>query len=135
MEQITTLLKQNYAKLKDLYLSMTFGNRVVDAVLMAVLLFSLCYLIVGSIKQADPFSKTVYIFNGYEFDRIQQRAADSALEKPICGDILGLVTDCKFRQTNNIPLLPLLRMKTCLLPAVRLDKVQRMVLLRGKVSP
>ena len=81
MEPIKTYIAQNYAKLKDLYLSMTLGNRIVAALLAATLFISLGYLIVGSIKPADFGSKTVYIYNGYRFDQFQQRAADSSLAK------------------------------------------------------
>jgi len=79
MEKVKTYLLQNYAKLQDLYLSMTLGNRIVSALLAMTLLISLGYLIVGSVQQADPRTQTVFIFNGHMFDRIQARAADTAL--------------------------------------------------------
>jgi len=81
MEQFNTYIKQNYARLRDLYLSMTFGNRVVAALLMATLLISLGYLIVGSIKEADPASQTVRLYNGRRFNFNEMRAADEAIAK------------------------------------------------------
>ncbi|MCL2709780.1 MAG: hypothetical protein FWE95_02770 [Planctomycetaceae bacterium] len=81
MEQFNTLIQQNYARLRDLYLSMTFGNRVVAALLMATLLISLGYLIVGSIKAADPASKTVRLYDGYPFNPNEKRAAENAISK------------------------------------------------------
>jgi len=78
MEQVKTYFIQNYAKLKDLYLSMTLGNRIVAALLAATLFVSLGYLIAGSIKQADVSSKTVFLYNGHRFDQIQARAAEDA---------------------------------------------------------
>ena len=78
MEHINAFIKQNYAKLKDLYLSMTFGNRVVAALLMTTLLLSLGYLIVGSIKAVDPSSKTTKLLDGYRFNSIEKGAAEIA---------------------------------------------------------
>jgi len=60
---------------------MTFGNRVVAALLMATLLISLGYLIVGSIKAADPLSKTVRLYDGYPFNPNEKRAAENAISK------------------------------------------------------
>ena len=79
MEQLKQQLLQQYAKLKDLYLSMTLGNRIVATMLAATLLLSLGYLIVGSVQRADPNSRTVRLYNGHEFNRNDQRAAEHAL--------------------------------------------------------
>lgn len=81
MEHINTFIRENYAKLKDLYLSMTFGNRVVAALLMTMLLLSLGYLIVGSIKAVDPASKTTRLYNGRRFNFNEMRAADEAIAR------------------------------------------------------
>lgn len=81
MEHINTFVKQHYAKLRDLYLSMTFGNRIITALLMATLLLSLGYLIVGSIPPTDPASKTTKIYNGRRFNYNEQRAAENAIAK------------------------------------------------------
>ena len=81
LENLKTSAKQLYAKLKDLYLSMTFGNRVVATLLMATLLISLGYLIVGSIQKTDFGSKTVFMYNGHRFTYDEQRAAQNALSK------------------------------------------------------
>ena len=81
LESLKTSIIQLYAKLKDLYLSMTLGNRIVSALLMATLLFSLCYLIAGSIKQAEPGSKTVKLYDGHQFDSNDKRAAENAFSK------------------------------------------------------
>ena len=81
MEAVKTFLKQNYAKLKDLYVSMTLGNRIVASLLMVTLLVSLGYLIVGGIKPADPRSKTVRLFDGYMFSPNEKRAAEYALSQ------------------------------------------------------
>jgi len=86
MEHLQNFAKQNYAKLKDLYLSMTFGNRVVAALLMATLLLSLGYLIVGSIKPADPRTRTVMMYDGYQFSSNEKRAADHAFSSRRLGD-------------------------------------------------
>ena len=79
MAQLKTFLLQHYAKLQDLYLSMTLGNRIVSALLAVILFVSLGHLIVGGVQKADTRTQTVYVFNGYMFDRVQARAADSAL--------------------------------------------------------
>jgi len=81
MEHLKNFFNQNYAKLKDLYLSMTLGNRIVATLLMATLLISLGYLIVGSIKSADPTSKTVKLYNGHRFNFNEMRAAEEAISK------------------------------------------------------
>ena len=85
MEQILENLKKSaqqlYAKLKDMYLSMTLGNRIVSALLMVTLLFSLCYLIAGSIQRAEPGSKTVKLYDGHQFDSNDKRAAENAFSK------------------------------------------------------
>jgi flagellar M-ring protein FliF len=81
LEIIKKYLLQLYAKLKDLYLSMTLGNRIVATLLMATLLCSLGYLIVGSIKPADPSSKVVKLYNGYRFEPNDLRAAENAIAK------------------------------------------------------
>ncbi|MDR0522054.1 MAG: hypothetical protein LBH00_09420 [Planctomycetaceae bacterium] len=79
-------LLQIYAKLKDLYLSMTLGNRIVASLLFTMLVVSLGYLIVGSIKPADPLSSTMKIYNGYRFSPNEQRAAENALQTAGCSD-------------------------------------------------
>ena len=86
MEHITPFIKHNYAKLRDLYLSMTFGNRVVATLLMATLIISLGYLIIGSIKPADPRSKTVMLHDGRAFNTNEKRAANYAFAKEGLGD-------------------------------------------------
>ena len=79
MEHLKTFFLQNFAKLKDLYLSMTLGNRIVASLLATTLLVSLGYLVVGSIPSADPTSKTVKLFGGYNFSSNEKRAAEYAL--------------------------------------------------------
>ena len=81
MEPLKAYIIQNYLKLKDIYLSMTLGNRIVATLLAATLFVSLGYLIAGSIKQADVASKSVFVYNGHRFDQIQARAADDAFAK------------------------------------------------------
>jgi len=81
MEPIKIFFKENYAKLRDLYLSMTLGNRIVASLLMITLLVSLGYLIVGGIKPADPRSKTVYMYDGYEFNSNERGAAEYAFSQ------------------------------------------------------
>jgi flagellar M-ring protein FliF len=71
--------KKLYAQLRDLYLSMTPGNRIVSGLLFTTLLVSLGYLIVGSIKTADPRAKEVALYNGWDFTREEQRAIEDAL--------------------------------------------------------
>jgi len=78
LESIKNTFVQLYAKLKDLYLSMTLGNRIVAVLLTATLLVSLGYLIVGSIKTGDVNSKYTKIYNGYEFTWDEARAAENA---------------------------------------------------------
>jgi len=60
---------------------MTPGNRILTVLLALVLLISLGYLIVGSIKPVDPQSKYVYVFDGYHFDSKDKIAVQSALSK------------------------------------------------------
>ena len=86
MEHITPFIKHNYAKLKDLYLSMTFGNRVVASLLFTTLLISLGYLIVGGIKPTDPRSKMMLLHDGYSFNSNEKRAANYAFAKEGLGD-------------------------------------------------
>jgi len=81
MEHLQNFIQQNYAKLKDLYLSMTLGNRIVAALLMATLLISLGYLIVGSIKATDPTRNTVKLLDGYRFSSSEKGAAEFAFAK------------------------------------------------------
>ena len=81
MEHLNNLFKENYAKLRDLYLSMTLGNRIVSALLLATLLISLGYLIVGSIKPVDPRAKTVRLYNGHPFTPNEMRAAEDAISR------------------------------------------------------
>ncbi|MDR3234329.1 MAG: hypothetical protein LBT46_11820 [Planctomycetaceae bacterium] len=71
--------KKFYALLKDLFLSMTLGNRIVAALLLTMLLFSFGYLIVGSIKPSDPGSDVVFLYNHYRFSPNEMRAAEAAL--------------------------------------------------------
>ena len=75
---LKTTFGQLYAKLKDMYLSMTLGNRIIAALLTATLLLSLGYLIAGSIKTGDVNSKYTKMYNGYEFTWDEARAAENA---------------------------------------------------------
>jgi len=99
MEPIKTFIKQNYAKLRDLYLSMTLGNRIVASLLAMTLLISLGYLIVGSVKLTDPASKTTKLYNGHRFNFNEMRAAEEAMSKASLrghqwiGDQLQVPTD------------------------------------------
>jgi flagellar M-ring protein FliF len=72
-------LKKIYAQLRDLYLSMTPGNRIVAALLITTLLVSLGYLIIGSIKPSDPRDKEIALYNGWNFTQDEQRAVEDAL--------------------------------------------------------
>jgi flagellar M-ring protein FliF len=74
-------LKRIYEQLKGLYLSMTPGNRILTVLLALVLLVSLGWLIGGSIKPADPQSKYVLVFDGYNFDSKDKIAVQAALSK------------------------------------------------------
>jgi flagellar M-ring protein FliF len=71
--------KKLYAQLRDLYLSMTPGNRIVAVLLFTTLLVSLGYLIVGSIKSSDPRSNELALYNGWHFTQEEQRAVEDAL--------------------------------------------------------
>lgn len=81
LETLKTSVKQIYAQLKDLFLSMTLGNRIVATLLLATLLFSLGYLVVGSIPRSEAGSKTTRLYDGHVFDRNDQRAAENAIAK------------------------------------------------------
>jgi flagellar M-ring protein FliF len=72
-------LKRIYAQLRDLYLSMTPGNRIVAVLLFSTLLVSLGYLLIGSIKPGDSRSKEVALYNGRHFTQEEQRAVEDAL--------------------------------------------------------
>jgi flagellar M-ring protein FliF len=72
-------LKKIYVQLRDLFLSMTPGNRIIAALLLTTLMVSLGYLMVGSIKPGDPKSKYVYLYNGWHFTQEEQRAVENAL--------------------------------------------------------
>ncbi len=75
-------LKKLYAQLRDLFLSMTPGNRIIATLLAAVLVVSLGYLFVGSIRtDSSPEGKYVYLYNGWHFDNSEQRAAEDALSQ------------------------------------------------------
>ena len=75
-------LKQLYAQLRDLFLSMTPGNRIIASLLAAVLVVSLGYLVVGSIKtEPTPEGKYVYLYDGREFEGDEKSAAENALAK------------------------------------------------------
>ncbi|MDR1924325.1 MAG: hypothetical protein LBQ66_08120 [Planctomycetaceae bacterium] len=62
-------------------MSMTLGNRILIVLLAMMLTVSLGYLIVGSIRQADPASKYVKIYDGRNFSGEEKRAVDDALAK------------------------------------------------------
>ncbi|MDR3182677.1 MAG: hypothetical protein LBT89_07135 [Planctomycetaceae bacterium] len=72
-------VKKFYSLLKDLFLSMTLGNRIVAMMLLAMLLLSLGYLIVGSIKPSDPNSNVTFLYDRYRFNSNEKRAAEEAL--------------------------------------------------------
>lgn len=71
--------QQIYAQLRDLYQSMTPGNRLLAGLLLAVLVVSLGYLIVGSVNTGSPRSKYVRLYNGQHFTREDQIAIENAL--------------------------------------------------------
>ena len=74
--------KQLYAQVRDLFLSMTPGSRIVASLLAAVLVVSLGYLLVGSIRtETTPEGKHVFLYNGWNFDPGEMRAAEDALSK------------------------------------------------------
>ncbi|MDR1480471.1 MAG: hypothetical protein LBJ00_16180 [Planctomycetaceae bacterium] len=58
---------------------MTPANRVLISMLALVLIFSLGYLIVGSIRHSDHTSKYVKIYNGMNFSSEEMRATENAL--------------------------------------------------------
>ena len=81
LETLKTSAKQVFAQLKDLYMSMTLGNRIVASLLLATLLFSLGYLIIGSIPKSNPDSKTIMLYDGHRFDFNDRRAAQDAISR------------------------------------------------------
>ncbi|MDR0391905.1 MAG: hypothetical protein LBH59_08360 [Planctomycetaceae bacterium] len=72
-------LKKIYAHVHDLFMSMTPANRVLVSLLSLVLIFSLGYLIVGGIRQSDPASKYVKLYNGMHFTTEEMRATENAI--------------------------------------------------------
>ena len=75
-------LKQFYAQIRDLFLSMTPGNRIVASMLAAVLAVSLGYLFVGSIQtETLPDGKYAFIYDGRSFDGDEKTAAESAIAR------------------------------------------------------
>ncbi|MDR2345610.1 MAG: hypothetical protein LBE18_06055 [Planctomycetaceae bacterium] len=72
-------IKKIFAHVRDLFLSMTPANRVLVSLLVLVLIFSLGYLIVGSVKQSDSASKYIKVYNGAHFSSEEVRAIDNAL--------------------------------------------------------
>ena len=71
--------KKIYAQVKDLFLSMTPGNRVIAVLLLATLLVSLGYLVVGSVKTGESKSNYVDLLDGYEFDNREKQKAEMEL--------------------------------------------------------
>jgi len=75
-------VKQLYAQLRDLFLSMTPGNRIIASLLAAVLVVSLGYLLVGSVKtESTPEGKYVYLYDDREFEGDEKSSVESALAK------------------------------------------------------
>jgi flagellar biosynthesis/type III secretory pathway M-ring protein FliF/YscJ len=81
MENFKNFFTHNYAKLKDLYMSMTLGNRIVATLLAATLVISFGYLIVGSIPKSELSSQTVRLYDGYPFSTSEKGSADAAFAR------------------------------------------------------
>ncbi len=71
--------QQIFAQVRDLYLSMTPGNRLLSGLLVAVLIVSLGYLIIGSINMGNPQSKLLRLYDGRTFSQDEQMAIENAL--------------------------------------------------------
>ncbi|MGL4595023.1 MAG: hypothetical protein ACRCUY_09870 [Thermoguttaceae bacterium] len=72
-------IKQILAQLRDLFQSMTPGNRIVALLLVVTLLISLGYLIIGSVKPSDPATLNVFVYNGRVFGNDEQMAIENSL--------------------------------------------------------
>lgn len=68
-----------YGQLRDLFQSMTPGNRIIASLLITTLLVSLGFLVIGSIKPTESRSKYTYLFDGFEFSSKDKIAVESAL--------------------------------------------------------
>ena len=75
-------VKQLYAQLRDLFLSMTPGNRIIASMLAAVIVVSLGYLVVGSIKtDVTPEGKYAYVYDDRPFVGDEKSSAENALAR------------------------------------------------------
>ncbi len=71
-------LNRLYAQVRDLFLSMTPGNRITVGLLAVLLVVSLGFLIGGVTKSEGEFTP---LYNGRYFSQAEQRAVDDALGK------------------------------------------------------
>ncbi|HBT76656.1 MAG TPA: hypothetical protein DEB39_06965 [Planctomycetaceae bacterium] len=74
-----------HAQLRDLVNGMTPGSRIIAALLLAVLVVSLAFLVVGS-RSEPAENQFAYVFGAHEFTNSEQRAAEAAFEKAGLGD-------------------------------------------------
>lgn len=81
MDKFQDQFKQVYAQLRDLYMSMTPGNRITATLLFFLLIASLGFLIVGGIKPGETKSKFEYVYPGHDFTPAEKVAVESALSK------------------------------------------------------
>lgn len=81
MESVTEYLKKVYAQLRDLFLSMTPGNRVVASLLLLTLIVSLGFLVVGGIQRNTPDPYYTVLYDGRDFTSNEKQAVEDALYK------------------------------------------------------
>ena len=82
IDNVMDYAKQLYAQLRDLFLSMTPGNRIIASLLATVLVVSLGYLVVGSIKtDATLEGKYTYLYGDRDFDQDEKAAAENVFAK------------------------------------------------------
>ncbi|MGL4942933.1 MAG: hypothetical protein ACRC46_07065 [Thermoguttaceae bacterium] len=80
MDTILAYLKNLYSQLKDLFVGMTPGSRIIAVLLVAVLGTSFCFLIIPP-TTTSPSGKYVFLYNSREFTQIEQLAVANALAK------------------------------------------------------
>ncbi|MDR0871614.1 MAG: hypothetical protein LBN39_12565, partial [Planctomycetaceae bacterium] len=72
-------VRKFYGQLKDLFLSMTPGNRIVASLLLLTLVVSLGFLVVGGIKQGTPDPTYAELYDGRAFTSNEKQAVEDAL--------------------------------------------------------
>lgn len=75
------VINKQFGQIRDLFVGMTPGSRLISGLLLGLLCVSLAFLVVGSVSPDAKDSKFTYLFDGRRFSQTEMQSSEGAFGK------------------------------------------------------